>query len=261
MPVGRTTPVFTGGNLALPNGKYSPVNSMWREAPILAALDDRQVAAEYHNEFWDYTTGENGLESVISNAGAVVVLPAAATNHYGVLELQPSDGTIVAEDETYVGSEILTWMIHEGSDLYIEYMVRITEANGDDANVIVGLSSLHNANFLQDAGAGPSANYDGVVMFKVFGGTVWQMETSRAGAQTTLANVGTRTTGLWARVGFRIEGADKVTGYIDGVPVGVITGATLPNAAMGLVMGVKTGVNDLEDILSVDRVDIVQTRA
>lgn len=260
MALARSYPLLIGGNLSFPHGGYNPAYSMWGQAPALAALNEKQVAAEYHNEFWHFTTGECGLASVLTDTGTAAVIAGQADHYYGALQIEASDGTVADNDQAYVGSEVPTWMLHAGSDLFIEYAVRFVEANGDDANIIVGLSSIYAAETLLDDGAGPAANYDGIVFFKVDGGTVWQMETSRAAAQTALVNVGTRVSGEWTRLGFHVEGAGKVTGYIDGQAVGVITGATLPNAAMGLLMGVKNGFTNLE-VLCVDRVDLLLTRA
>ncbi len=65
--------------------------------------------------------------------------------------------------------------------------ISYTEANTDDANVLVGLMDAPGADSLVDDGAGPKSSYSGIVFFKVDGGTVWNFETSVAGTQTTTA--------------------------------------------------------------------------
>lgn len=73
-----------------------------------------------------------------------------------------------------------------GKPFWVFARLQFTEANSDDANVIFGVGEgFGGANTLQDNGAGPPADYDGVCLFKVDGGTRWQFESSYGTTQTT----------------------------------------------------------------------------
>ena len=76
------------------------------------------------------------------------------------------------------------------------------EANVDDANWYVGFSDNVAADFMQDNGAGPAANYDGIGFFKVDGTMQIQFETSNAATQETTAALSTFTSGVWYTLGF-----------------------------------------------------------
>jgi hypothetical protein len=114
----------------------------------------------------------------------------------------------------------------------------------DDANIIVGLSSLYAANTIADNGAGPAADYSGCVFYKVDGGTTWNCETSTdvgGGTQSTTASVATRVSGSYQRFGFHMTSNQRVDYYIDGVCVATHPATNISTTAMGLLFGVKTG--------------------
>lgn len=247
------------GNLHLRDTNISPANSLWETCPLQAIASDPTLAAVYYNDFWTFTTGEGGLANTISNSGTVGVIAASAAAPCGTLQMEASDGSVAAEDETYLGSESKVWVLQGNKDLWYESRVKFTEAATNEANIAVGLSSIYTANYLQDADAGPAANYDGIVLFKVGGGgTVWQAESSQAGNQTTLSSVQTRVSGSWVDVGFHVTSNSTIDYYINGVQVGSVA-ANLPTAAMGLVYGVKNGAASHEK-LYVDFVKVVQLR-
>jgi hypothetical protein len=158
--------------------------------------------------------------------------------------------------------------------LLFEARVQYTEANTDDANILVGLLDAVGANSLQDNGAGPPSSYSGAVFVKVDGGTVWQCETSVTTTQTTTeltaANVNNLakravTAGGAAYQTLRIEYMPYsatnayVTFFVDGVAVAqhdyVFTSAT----EMQIGLGVKNGGANLET-LNVDYVVCSQER-
>ena len=234
-------------------------SSLWEDYPALAIANDPTIGTEYFNDFINYITTMDGLTTNATNSGTAASL-AVTAGIVGQLQIESSDGTIVAEDETYVGSTKTSWILAPTSKLWFEARVKFTEANTDDANIIVGLSSIYTANIVQDAGGGPAADYDGIVFFKVFGGTVWQGETSVATSQTTTASLATRASGTWTRVGFKVDGTASAGFYIDGVLISTHT-AYLPTAAMGLIFGVKSGTNDKHEKLYVDWVRVGQLRA
>ncbi len=253
-----TQGVYSAGNLHYRDNNLSPTNTLWSTAPMLAINADPTLARRYHNDFNQFTTGEEGLSATLTNSGTAAVATGNSALPAGVLVLTCSDGSVADNDEAYVGHETKTWILQTGKDLWFESRVKFTEANSDDANIIVGLSSLHTADILLDNGGGPAASYDGIVFYKIDGGTVWNIEVSQAGNQTTVTSVANRQSGSWARMGFHVVGVDRVDFYIDGVQVGSIS-TNLPTVAMGVLAGAKNGFTNLE-ILNVDNFDVVQLR-
>ena len=246
---------WSRGNLVIEDTDLSPTNSIWDDCPLLAIRQDPSVALVWHDDFSGYLTTHNGLTTVATDAGACAISEGAG----GQLKIDPSDGTVADNDEAYVGGTYDVFTLAAGKDLWFEAKVKFTEANADDANIIVGLSTVYAANTLQDNGAGPPANYDGIVFFKVDGGTVWQGETSSGdGTQTTLTSLATRSSGTWTRLGIFVDGTTQATFYIDGVSVGTQT-LTLPDNVVGPVFGVKNGGAN-EENLYVDYYRVAQLR-
>jgi hypothetical protein len=208
--------------------------------------------------------------TTLSDSGAASVGDAAG----GVLAIVPSDGTVADNDEGYVESANETFRFVADKPLLFEARVQFTEANTDDANILVGLMDAVAANSLQDNGAGPPASYSGAVFFKIDGGTVWQTETSLSTTQTTNELTSTnvnnlskkaQTAGGAAYQVLRIEYMPYsstnayVTFFVDGVAVAqhdyIFTSAT----EMQIALGVKNGGANLET-LNVDYVSCSQER-
>ncbi len=210
---------------------------------------------------WVTTLTDTGTASVGDAAG-------------GILALVPSDGTVADNDEAYVESANETFRFVADKPLLFEARVQFTEANTDDANILVGLMDAVAADALVDNGGGPKASYSGAVFFKVDGGTVWQTETSVTTTQTTIeltaANVNNLakravTAGGAAYQTLRIEYMPYsatnayVSFFVDGVAVAqhdyIFTSAT----EMQIALGVKNGGANLET-LNVDYVVCSQER-
>jgi hypothetical protein len=181
---------------------------------------------------------------------------------------------VADNDETYVESANEVFKFAADKPLLFEARVQFTEANTDDANILVGLMDAVAANSLQDNGAGPPSSYSGAVFFKIDGGTVWQTETSLSTTQTTNELTSTnvnnlskkaQTAGGAAYQTLRIEYMPYsstnayVTFFVDGVAVAqhdyVFTSAT----EMQIALGVKNGGANLET-LNVDYVSCSQER-
>lgn len=220
----------------------------------------------------DFTRDIDAAEWVITatDAGSGTVGDAVG----GVLALVASDGTVADNDETYAESPNETFLFANNKPLIFEARVQFTEANTDDANILVGVMDAVGANSLQDNGAGPPASYSGAVFFKVDGGTVWQTETSIAGTQTTTELSATNANNL-AKTAQTAGGSSYqvlrleflpysstyayVNFYIDGRQVAqhdfLYTSAT----EMQIALGVKNGGGTLET-LNVDYVVCAQAR-
>jgi len=220
-------------------------------------LSAKGGAWDYFDDFFNYDpTATVGEYAAVSDGGAVDV--GDADN--GVLSI--ADGA-TDNDETYISSihEIIKFATDKR--LFFEARVKLTEANTDDANIIIGLSDIVAANSLLDNGAGPMASYDGACFFKVDGGVVWQFETSNAGTQLTNTSVAAFVTATWYKLGFLYDPNDGVTAivtpYVDGV---ASTAKNLTIAGldeMHILMGVKAGGANAETLL-VDYVHIAKER-
>ena len=167
------------------------------------------------------------------------------------------------ENETYISSMTEAFLFQATKKLFFEARVKLTEANTDDANIIIGLSDTVAADSLLDAGAGPMASYDGVVFFKVLNGTVWQFEASNAAVQDTEASVGAFSDGAWQTLGFLYDYNDGVTAtitpYVDGVAGTAVSLTIAGLAEMHILLGAKAGGANAETLL-VDYVHVVTER-
>jgi hypothetical protein len=192
----------------------------------------------------------------------------------GILAIVPSDGTVADNDEAYVESANEVFKFTANKPLLFEARIQFTEANTDDANILVGVMDAVGANSLVDNGGGPPSSYSGANLHKVDGGTVWIAETSNSTTQITtelsaanLNNLAKRavTAGGAAYQTLKIEYMPYsstnayVTFFVDGVAVAqhdyIFTSAT----EMQVVLGVKNGGTNLET-LNVDYVVCTQER-
>lgn len=130
---------------------------------------------------FDWMITAHRWESTLTDLGSATINDAAG----GILALDPSDVTVADNDEAYIGSVSEAFLFANDKPLLFEARVQFTEANTDDANIIVGVKDAVAANTLLDDGGGPAASYSGAVFFKQDGQTVWSVETSIAGTQTT----------------------------------------------------------------------------
>jgi hypothetical protein len=210
---------------------------------------------------WVTTLTDSGTASVGDAAG-------------GIIALVPSDGTVADNDEAYIESANEVFKFAGDKPLLFEARVQFSEANVDDANVLVGLLDAVGANSLVDNGGGPPSSYSGAVFFKVDGGTVWQTETSNSTTQTTNELVASNTNNLAKKAvtaggsayqTLRIEYQPYsstnayVSFFVDGVLCAqhdyIFTSAT----EMQIGIGVKNGGANNET-LNVDYVACVQER-
>ena len=218
----------------------------------------------YFDDFDHYVTADT-FTTVASDTGTVTVSDTAG----GIVTLDPSDGTVADNDETYLKGTKEIFLFANDKPLVFESRLKFTEANTDDANILAGLMDAVAANALADDGGGPPASYSGANFHKVDDGTKWIVESSVGAAQTTTV---TTTTAGGAYQTLRIEfkpvtstEAD-VTFFVDGVQVQdsngrdvkhriTYTGAT----EMQTALGVKNGGANRETLL-VDYVAAFQKR-
>ena len=197
-------------------------------------------------------TATVGDYAVVEDAGSSADI-VMEDGHGGILSISP-DGD--DEDEVYVStiSEII--LIQADKFMNFSCRCKLAEVDVDNTNIIFGLSDTVSADFLQDAGAGPAASFDGVCFFKVDGGTVWQAITSNAASQNIDTNAGAFTDDTYANFLITVDPNDGVTAivkfYINGV-LGATEDLVLAGlAAMHVVFGVKMGDTEAEAALKVD---------
>lgn len=214
------------------------------------------------DDFYAFVTGDEWT-ATLTDSGTAAVIDGAG----GILQIEASDGTAADNDESYVHSTVETFKFAAGKPLYFEARVAITEANTDDANVMVGLMDAVAANSLLDDAGGPKASYSGAVFYKVDGGTAWQAEVSIGGTQTavTLSTDTFPGDGTYQKLGILfLPGSGATDGtvkfFLDGVEVGSATSFNYTSATeMELVLAVKNGGANLETLL-VDYAKCFQVR-
>lgn len=213
------------------------------------------------SDFFHYTTTED-FTSILTDSGTAAVGDAAG----GVVVITASDGSVADNDEAYVKSTAEVFLFANNKPLSFEARVKWTEANTDDANVIVGLMSAAAANALQDDGAGPAASYSGAVFYKVDGSNDWAAECSIAGTQTaiTLSGATDGGAGNYQRLAIDFIPTSSTVATvifsIDGVAVGSTAAFTYTSATeMNTIVGIKNGSANNE-ALSVDYIRCSQVR-
>jgi hypothetical protein len=232
-------------------------SSLWELAPTLAALCDPSEYQIFEDHF---ANGVNTVSStgkwVLTKDGTVVASQLDRAGGWCQIITDVNDN-----DEAYLASLGESWLFAASKPLWFEAKVELTEANTDDANILVGLIDASGANTLLDNGGGPAASYSGAVWFKVDGGTVWQFETSNAGTQVTNTSAGTFTSGTAYKLGFIFDPANGTTGsitpYLNGT-AGTAHAITLASLTeMNIVLGVKAGGANAET-LKFDYVKCIQ---
>jgi hypothetical protein len=134
-------------------------------------LAKRQIL--FHREFTGITAAEVTFTAA---SGTIDAEDGGGTS----LLTQASDNAIA--HWTTVGKMV---QVAAGRPVSFASQVKFTEANTDDANVLVGLHSGAVGSALGNNGAGPPASYSGFAFFKADGATLWSVEASLAGAQVT----------------------------------------------------------------------------
>lgn len=217
-------------------------------------LDLAHLTHGVYDDFNHYVTADT-WSTMASNSGAVTAEDLVG----GVIKLDPSESAGVDNDETYIKGTKENFLFAANKPLALEAMVKFTEANTDDANILVGLMNAVAANSILDDGAGPAASFSGAVFYKVDGGTRWRV---RSSIGTTYTDNQTNVTAGAAYQRLRIEAHAvtateyEITYFIDGVQCRDYTtglpichrfafsGAT----EMQLVAGVKNGGANLETL-------------
>lgn len=211
---------------------------------------------KFEDDFFWFDDGDDWVDTV-SDGGTVEVTDAVG----GILSIASTGND---NDESYVSLKAEAFTFSTTKKVYFQCRIKLTEANTDDANWIIGLSSIAAANTLVDDGAGVVTTYDGAVFYKVDGTLTFMFETSNAATQVDNADVGVAfASATWYTLSFLYDYGDGTTGsitpYIDGV-AGTAHAITIAGLEeMHVVMGVKAGAGNAETLL-VDYVHVQQER-
>lgn len=156
----------------------------WRQDDFIEEFNLLDVVGRWA----DVSADTGAAPSLATDGESAVILTTAATDNNECL--------LVSNQ---------TWDVAQSMPLTIDIKMRYAESNTDDANILMGLvsSAAAVADVIADNGGGPPASYSGAVFFKVDGGTVWNVESSVAGTQTTTAT--NKTAGGASYQNFRIE--------------------------------------------------------
>jgi hypothetical protein len=132
----------------------------------------------------------NNCEIIADYAGGGIPPNRTITTTSGTQVLSEVGVSIVpqAATDNAIGSSLSNakhWLPAAGQSILFTARLKFAEANTDDANIYVGLTSSTAANTIGNDGAGPAASYSGFGFFKVDGGLNWNVEASNGGTQLT----------------------------------------------------------------------------
>lgn len=138
---------------------------------------------------------------------------------------------------------------------WYEARLWLSEANVDDANWWCGFMEVDDvdADVLADDGAGPKADYEGCLFWKVNDGTSIEFEVSKSTTQES-QTMGDWTSGAWTTIAIRYDSETTIptlTPYLNGVAGTAVSWIYSANQAWVAGFGVKAGDNNAE-ALSVD---------
>lgn len=158
---------------------------------------------------WTSLAADGGSSVAIDDdgTGGVLTLTTGATNN--------NECAVVTTNELF---DIIA-----DQPISAEGRIQYTEANTDDANVAFGFMDAFGADALLDDGAGPAASFDGAIIYKVDGETVWRCQSSNGTSKTTTVTTATAGGSSYQRLGIDIQDLDgtsaEITFFLDGQPL------------------------------------------
>lgn len=219
-------------------------------------MRDKDVYGFFDDFEW-YISPHRWTSLVADTTPTVTIDSTAGTAQGGRLKLY-TDTT----DNNEVAATTTNKIFKDLDDkpLVFECKIQYAEAATSAANIAVGFGSvMGTANFLLDNGGGPATTYDGHVIYKIDGETVWRCGSSRG--TTQLSTISSTTAGGTSaqvlRIEVQMEDASTCTTryYVDGVQLKDTNGTpivhtlTLTSAAlMQAGFYAKTGSSNAENI-------------
>lgn len=209
---------------------------------------------------WTTLVADASSAFAISGVGGTANLTTGATNN----------------NEAMLRSTTAAFKFAANKPLYFKALVQYAEANTDDANIFVGLSSAAAANLMVDDGAGPATNHSAIGFYKVdsaTAGNYWGIHCSLGTTQTSVVLTAANSLDKVAKTA---GGSSYQTLEIEWNPISSTDGEAIftidgvvvykqqftytSAAAMYAVPGyVKAGGANSE-VLNIDRVDCYQQR-
>jgi len=226
------------------------------------------LAHGFFDDFNFFTTVHNGWTTVASDSGTIVGSDAAG----GIIQLNPSDGTIADNDETYLKRTQETFLMAANKPIEAAAYLKFTEGNTDDANIWFGLKDALAANSIVDNG-GMATSFSGFGFYKKDGETQWRIIASLSTTQTDVLLSATNSadkTGHTAGGSYqklevvflpKTSTQADIEYLIDGVLVYKITDFVFTSATeMQAGFGIKNGADTTVEALLVDWVYAYQKR-
>lgn len=230
--------------------------AVWKEIQIGNIRDGFLEGILYENDFlnaenlvtaesWVITTTTTGTLSLVAAEGGLLKLDSA--------------GHASADDG--VEAQLLNCRFRAGAD-----RVLVAEARVKVSNVLqqyfFGLAATDTT--LLPSGVIDDAS-DKVGFFRDDGTQVAAGKisaiTARAAAEAVVENVGSLVNDAYVKLGFRVEGLDRVRFFVNGKQVAVVeTPANVPNAELCLSLAAKCESTAADAELEVDWVKIAQQR-
>lgn len=201
VPCGKLTEIISAGTSA--NGKGSFRTMGYGFAP---AYDTGNWFIIEEN--WDTEIVSGDRWTILApDSGTAVVLDEVG----GTLQMKPSDGTVVANDEIAVHTTNEYFLCAAGRPGFWEYEIEVTEAGTDEAGVFIGLTDT--ATMIVDTTLAPIASFDGFGFYKPHSSLFFYTIVSNAGTQnrTQIASQTAWTSGTKYTVGFEWIAAPGAT--------------------------------------------------
>lgn len=216
---------------------------------------------EVRHDFCSWVTGGDGLNVTLTDTGTFDEGNAFG----GVRVLTPgASGSVDDNDQAYIHTD-KCFLFQADKPLYGAAYFKTTAVTDATPSFQFGFSSADVLDSLPDAGSGAPATYSGALFIKQETGTVWDCETSKAGAQVTSAGEATFTDATYELFEIKFFPNDAIKGTVEFWHKGVLIYSdaalsTASHAVMRGILGVKLHAATNNDTISVDWVVFKQLR-
>ena len=229
--------------------------TLWNQAPLaqisIGGLDQGFGFVDdflsYDDDSYRWNLSQDG------SSGTGVMDPAAKG---GVLLLDSASTSTGLGPDLQAGGAIpaSSFIASASSKIYFEARIKLADIAGPKIGAFVGLAAVLSP--LIDSGANASPNHVG---FETFDSLTLSFATEKAGTRSVDTSAGTIVDGTYVKLGFVIDGLDKVTPFVNGVAGTVITtGSTnLPIVGMTPSLCVRS-LGTTDPIMHIDWVACFQ---
>jgi hypothetical protein len=182
---------YKNGVMTLFDTVYSaPRGSSPFEYFPMQALDDPSTGYELFDDFFcNNTTKTTDLWQVVKGTGGAIALSSALSGGWIKVPTAASQ-----HDYQAFATQEPWFQLAANCPIAFEVVVNVTEANTNNAQWFVGLTSTTSTGFISNAGAPPSS-YSGAVFYKPGGGLALNFQTSNGTTQTTSSSIATVVSG------------------------------------------------------------------